>query len=96
MSTTAGNVFYVSNDGSDNNKGTATQPFKTVQRAADVMYPGDKCVIRAGVYREWVKPLRGGNSDMQRITYMAAEGEEVVIKGSQQVTGPSFSSYVRQ
>ena len=44
-------------------------------------------VVHAGEYREWVKPRRGGLSDSRRITYEAAPGEHVVIKGSERVTG---------
>ena len=44
-------------------------------------------VVHAGEYREWVKPHRGGLSDSRRITYEAAPGEHVVIKGSERVTG---------
>jgi hypothetical protein len=43
--------------------------------------------VHAGEYREWVVPRRGGLSDRRRITYQAAPGEHVVIKGSEQVTG---------
>ncbi|MCA1761216.1 MAG: right-handed parallel beta-helix repeat-containing protein, partial [Bacteroidales bacterium] len=43
--------------------------------------------VHEGVYREWVKPPRGGNSDAERIIYQAAEGEKVEIKGSEIITG---------
>jgi hypothetical protein len=44
-------------------------------------------VVHAGEYREWVKPQRGGLSDQRRITYQAAGGEHVIIKGSERITG---------
>jgi hypothetical protein len=34
-----------------------------------------------------VRPRRGGLSDQRRITYQAADGEQVVIKGLERVTG---------
>ena len=43
--------------------------------------------MHAGEYREWVTPQRGGLSDQRRVTYEAAAGEHVVIKGSERVTG---------
>ena len=49
------------------------------------MQPGDGCLIHAGTYREWVKPPRGGESETRRITYRAAPGEVVVLKGSERV-----------
>ena len=43
-------------------------------------------VVHEGEYREWVQPKRGGISDQRRITYEAAAGEHVAIKGSERVT----------
>ncbi|MBP3340019.1 MAG: right-handed parallel beta-helix repeat-containing protein [Lachnospiraceae bacterium] len=80
-------VYYVSKDGSDFNVGTEEHPFLTIQKAAEVAIAGDTVIVREGVYREWVKPRLGGLSDNNRITYMAAEGEKVVIKGSEIVKG---------
>ncbi|HDR52677.1 MAG TPA: DUF1565 domain-containing protein [Mariniphaga anaerophila] len=78
--------YVVSVNGSDQNPGTVGMPFRTIQKAADVMQPGDVCIVRAGTYREWVKPPRGGISEMKRIVYKAAPGEEVIIKGSEVVS----------
>ncbi|MET3425462.1 hypothetical protein BJ973_004674 [Actinoplanes tereljensis] len=73
--------------GSDNADGSEGRPFRTINQAAAVAQPGDTVVVHAGEYREWVTPARGGLSDSRRITYTAADGEHVVIKGSEQVTG---------
>lgn len=79
--------FHVSVDGADSSRGTASAPFRTIQRAADLAQPGDVITVHEGVYREEVTPPRGGRSDEQRITYRAAPGEEVTIKGSEVVKG---------
>lgn len=79
--------YHVSVSGSDNNDGTAQTPFRSINKAAAVAMPGDVIIVHAGVYREWVVPVRGGISDNQRITYMAAPGEQVEIKGSEVVKG---------
>jgi hypothetical protein len=50
------------------------------------MQPGDSCTVHAGTYREWVNPPRGGLSDANRITYQAAAGEVVYIKGSEAIS----------
>jgi len=55
--------------------------------AARVAQPGDVITVHEGVYRERIDPPRGGLSDEKRITYRAAPGEKVVIKGSEVVTG---------
>src|SRR3954453_4824048 len=80
-------VFHVAKTGSDIDDGSQASPFLTINRAAAVAQPGDTIVVHAGEYREWVKPQRGGLSDRRRITYQAAAGEHVVVKGSERVTG---------
>ncbi len=79
-------TYYVASTGSDQNPGTLTKPFCTIQKAANEMKPGDTCLVRGGVYREWIKPLHGGTSENRRITYMAYPGETPVIKGSERIT----------
>jgi glycosyl hydrolase family 120/parallel beta helix pectate lyase-like protein/uncharacterized protein DUF1565 len=79
--------LHVATTGSDTADGSAERPFRTINRAAAVARPGDTVVVHAGEYREWVTPRRGGLSDARRITYQAADGEHVVIKGSERVTG---------
>ncbi len=44
-------------------------------------------MVHGGVYREWVKPPRGGTSEGKRIVYRAVPGEEVIIKGSEVIKG---------
>lgn len=73
--------------GSDANKGTLENPFKTIAAAVQYAYPGDVITVHEGTYREWVNPIRGGESDEKRIVYRAAPGEKVEIKGSEIITG---------
>jgi len=79
-------VFHVATTGSDLAAGSEGEPLRTVNRAAALARPGDTVRVHAGEYREWVRPARGGLSDTRRITYEAAPGEHVVIKGSERVT----------
>lgn len=79
--------YYVSPNGSDSNPGTLTQPFRTVQKCADVAIAGDTCYIRAGVYRETVRPANSGVSGAP-ITFKPYNGELVVISGADVITGP--------
>lgn len=44
-------------------------------------------MVHAGIYRERIDPPRGGLGDDRRVTYRAAPGERVVIKGSEPVSG---------
>lgn len=77
--------YHVSCKGNDSNSGSEAAPFQTIGRAAQVAYPGDVITVHAGTYREWINPPRGGLSDGQRIVYRAAPGEQVEIKGSEQI-----------
>jgi hypothetical protein len=83
--------IHVATTGSDSGSGDEASPFLTVGKAASVAQPGDTVTVHAGTYREWVKPPRGGTGEEKRITYRAAPGEQVVIKGSERVT-----SWVRE
>jgi len=78
--------IHVSKTGSDANAGTQSMPLLSISKAAEIATPGDIITVHAGTYREWVKPARGGNSEDQRITYRTAPGEDVFIKGSEQIT----------
>ncbi|MGD0092647.1 MAG: right-handed parallel beta-helix repeat-containing protein [Planctomycetota bacterium] len=82
----AAGEIHVAATGSDAGTGSQDSPYLTIGKAAAVAQPGDTVSIHAGTYREWVKPPRGGTGEDQRITYRAAPGEEVLIKGSQRVT----------
>lgn len=77
--------FHVAVTGSDSAEGTSSHPFRTISKAAKVAETGDKVIVHAGEYREWVKPEHSGYSNISRITYEAAEGEKVVIKGSERI-----------
>ncbi len=79
--------YHVSTTGLDGNPGSKSKPFKTISAAAQIAQPGDVITVHEGVYRERVNPPRGGTSEDKRIVYRAAEGEKVVIKGSEVVKG---------
>jgi len=80
-------TIHVAVTGSDTADGTESAPLRTINHAAALARPGDTVLVHEGTYREWVKPVRGGLSDSRRITFQAANGEKVVIKGSEQITG---------
>jgi hypothetical protein len=68
---------------SDANPGTRELPFRTIGQAARILQPGERVVVESGVYREWVCPARGGTDPEHMISYEAAPGAQVVIKGSE-------------
>jgi len=79
--------YHVAKSGRDSAAGSQTDPFLTISRAAKAAMPGDTVTVHGGEYREWVKPQNAGLNDCMRITYQAAPGEHVVIKGSERITG---------
>lgn len=70
----------------DAGPGTQEKPFKTISQAAQVLQPGERVVIAGGVYREFIQPARGGTGPDAMISYEAAPGAKVVVKGSAVVT----------
>ena len=62
--------------------GTKERPFRTIGKAADVLQAGERVVIAEGIYREVVQPPRGGTGPDQMISYEAADGAKVIIRGS--------------
>lgn len=79
--------YHVSKKGNDSNDGSSSKPFLTIQRAVKDAFAGDTITVHEGIYREWVNPIRGGESDSKRIVYRAAPDEKVEIKGSEHIIG---------
>lgn len=74
-------VYYVGGSGaSDNNPGTPTQPFATIQKAASVAVAGDIVTIRSGIYRETIVPTNSGTPG-NPIIYQPEPGAVVTISG---------------
>lgn len=75
----------------DVNPGTAELPFATIGRAAEVLETGERAIVHEGVYRECVRPARGGGGADAMIHYQAADGERVHIRASD-IWEPVFDS----
>lgn len=85
----------------DTNPGTRDKPWKTINGNLSVIRPGDTVFVRKGTYREqmvlWREELSfegerypsfpSGTSYSNMIRFIAYPGEDVVIKGSDVVTG---------
>ena len=71
---------------SDDNDGSAEHPFRTIGRAAKEAEPGTRVLIHAGLYRECVKPARGGTDPEHMISYEAFGDGDVVVSASEEVT----------
>jgi hypothetical protein len=75
--------LHVAETGRDSGSGNPSDPCRTINQAASLAQPGDTVTVHGGTYHEWVKPLRGGTDESHRITFRAAPGESVFIKGSE-------------
>ena len=68
----AGNTLWVSPNGSDTNPGSETQPFQTIQKAADTVVAGDTVMIMPGVYSERVIISHSG-TETAPITFQSTQ-----------------------
>jgi parallel beta-helix repeat protein len=72
---------------SDANAGTPQRPFRTISAALTKAMPGDTVWVQSGTYRETIRFPRSGEAPDRPIRISAAPGADVVIKGSDVVTG---------
>ena len=79
-------TYHVDNlatNADDSGPGTSERPFRTINRAAQVLQPGERVVIASGVYRECIRPARGGTGPDKMISYEAVPGAAVFVKASE-------------
>ena len=75
-------LYYVSiNTGSDSNKGSESDPFKTIGHASNVCKPGDTILIHPGIYRERITPNKSGYKKLP-ITYKSMVKHGTIVRGS--------------
>lgn len=81
------NCIHVDKKGSDCGLGNVESPFLTIDKAASVAQPGDSIIVHEGIYREEITHINTGLSESRRISFEAAKDEQVMIKGSEEITG---------
>ncbi len=94
ISSSSSNTYYVAKTGSDSNPGTESQPWLTIQKAANTLVAGDTAYVKAGTYNEQVIPSRSGSSGAW-ISYKAYPGDTVIIDGSGLSIGLAGMFYIR-
>src|SRR5260370_12843346 len=79
-SSTQSATYYVSPNGSDSAAGTLASPWRTIQKAASTLQPGQTAIVAAGNYGERV---RGENSGEGRksINLQGAKGGDAHLWG---------------
>ena len=77
---TSKTIFVSAEIGSDNNNGTETSPYKTINKAKNEMSIGDTLIIKDGIYNENIVFFEAdGTSDMP-YNIKGAEGEVEVLE----------------
>ena len=89
-----GKKSAVAPSGNDANSGLAGKPFRTIQKAADVMTAGDVCRIAGGTYRETVTVKASGAAGAP-LRFVGAPGQVVTISGAELVKA-KFSTLLRK
>ena len=93
-------VWYVSPVGHDGNPGTERAPFLTIQRAADLVNPGDTVIVEDGVYTgasaacepdsRVIVCLRRGGTAAAWVTFQARHAGAAKLDGG---AGPSTEGF---
>ena len=79
-------VYYVSTSGDDLQEGTsASTAWRNIQRAADILLPGDKVFIMAGTYTEDVVMANDGAPEAY-ITYQRFGNDQVILTRDFKIT----------
>ena len=98
----ANTSYYVATTGNDSGPGSQSEPWKTIQHAADTARAGSTVNIRGGTYGERVRINVSGNANHGFITFRSYPGEVAVMdasrfppQGRQGVLTIQDQSYVR-
>ncbi len=76
-----GCTHYVATTGNDNNSGTLTSPWRTIQKSANTVSAGSTVCVRGGVYNEKVTFTVSGTAGSY-ITFQSYPGETAVVDGT--------------
>ena len=76
------NSIYVSTGGDDQNTGSYSNPFRTIEHAINSSNPGDTIYLRSGIYYEMIKLENYGLNQNKWLTIKAYNNEEVILDGS--------------
>lgn len=71
-------TYYVAITGIDSNPGTQSQPWRTIQRSADVMVAGDTVMVGAGIYNERVITAHAGTDSSHYIAFKTTTSAQIL------------------
>ncbi len=82
-------TYYVAPTGKDTNTGASNRPFLTIQKAADIVNPGDTVIIRDGTYigdSNLIVEMRRSGTSSQWITFKAENEWGAILDGRNNTT----------
>jgi len=81
-------TYYVSNTGLDDNPGTETKPFASIQKGVDAATaPGDVVIVEDGIYPKMVTMTVRSGTEGRPITLKARNRAKVFIDASTAISG---------
>ncbi len=83
----SGTTYYVSTEGNDESSGTEKQPWRSIQKAAELLVAGDTVVVLPGLYNELISPHNSGTKSAPVTFY----GYGAVIDGAGLGDTPLFT-----
>ena len=96
--------YYVSPVGNDSYRGSSVAPFLTIQRAADIVNPGDTVIIKNGTYATngaiLINLSRGGSDGMdvvfiaENIWGAILDGKGITVTGWNITNGASYVQFI--
>jgi hypothetical protein len=86
-------TYYVATNGSDSNSGTQTQPFRTIQKAANIVKPGDTVMVMPGIYSQSVANERHGTASA-RIRFVSQTKWGAKLHSSGRIIFSNAGNYV--
>jgi len=84
-----GRALYVDNNhpaADDANTGESDRPLRTISKAVELVQPGDRVIIRPGVYREGIALTKGGTKE-KPVVIQAEKPGTVVVTGADPLKG---------
>jgi hypothetical protein len=84
--------YYVATTGSDTGPGSQSQPWRTIQKAANTVIAGDTVSVAGGIYNEKVVFTRSGTAS-QKIIFKNVAGQTPIIDG-QGLSIPTYDTLI--
>lgn len=87
-----GTEWHVAPNGFNEGEGSSSEPFSTIQRAAELADAGDTVTIHGGTYAETVVVTNSGTST-DPIVFESCPGEDVVVSGLETVPSGAWTEH---